>query len=55
MKILEHMVKYLIEERAFDVLKNEGINRVIRSYKLHHPSLRGTCHRFVEKVLDLTF
>jgi hypothetical protein len=39
-KILDYLVRFLTKDRAFDVLRNEGINRIVKAYKLHHPSMR---------------
>ena len=49
------MVRYLTDERAMDILRNEGLTRVVKAYKLHHPNLRHTLQRLIDRVLDLTF
>jgi hypothetical protein len=41
-RILDHLVRYLTLERAFDVLRNEGLTRIVKSFKLHHPTMRNT-------------
>ena len=55
MKILDYLTKYLTPERAMDVLTNEGINRIVKSYKVHHPNMRNLLHRFIERTIDLAF
>lgn len=55
MRIMDYMVKYLTRDRALDVLRNEGINRIIKSFKVHHPSMRSILQRFVERTVDLAF
>ena len=54
-KILDYLTRYLTAERAEDVLRNEGLTRLIKSYKLHHPSMRGILNRFLESTIDLQF
>jgi len=29
--------------------------RIVKCYKVHHPSLRNILHRFIERVIDLAF
>ena len=54
-KILDYMVRYLTEERAIDALRNESIMRIVKCFKVHHPSLRNILMRFVERIIDLAF
>ncbi|CDW91065.1 UNKNOWN [Stylonychia lemnae] len=54
-KILDYTIKYLTEERAVDAFRNETIMRIVKCYKVHHPSLRNILQRFVERVIDLAF
>lgn len=53
-KILDYIVRYLTEERAFDSLRNELLMRIVKCYKVHHPSIRNILLRFVERVVDLS-
>lgn len=52
---MDYLVKFLNKERAIDVLKNEGINRILKSFKVHHPSMRNLLIRFIERTIDLAF
>ena len=54
-KILDYIVKYLTEERAVDAFRNEYLMRIVKCYKVHHPSLRNILQRFIERVVDLAF
>ena len=55
LRILDYMVKYLTEERAVDALRNETLTRIVKCYKVHHPTMRNVLLRLLERILDLTF
>ena len=42
--ILDYVTKYLTVERAMDALKNEVLSRIIKAYKVHHPTMSKSLH-----------
>src|SRR4051794_35551527 len=55
LKLLAHLCSHLTEPRALDSLRNESIMRIVKSFKMHHPSMRNVLLQFVERVIDLAF
>ena len=47
--ILDYLTKYLTVERAMDSLKNEVLSRIVKAYKVHHP----TMSKFI--IIDLSY
>jgi len=47
--------KRVLEERSYDVLRNDGLQRVVRAFRFHHPSFRTTLEKFIESVIDKSF
>jgi len=52
---MDYMVRYMNKDRAKDALENECLNRIIKAYKVHHPSMRQILQRFVEVTIDQGF
>ena len=54
-RITDFMARYMNEERAMDVIRNDLLNRTLRAFKYHSPTYRPTLVKFVEAVLDAGF
>jgi len=45
----------MTEERAIDALSNETLIRIVKCFKVHHPTMRNVLLRLVERIIDLAF
>ena len=55
LRVLDYLFKYLTEERALDALRNETLTRIVKCFKVHHPSMRNVLLRLIERIIDLAF
>ena len=55
LRILDYLVKFMTEERATDALRNETLTRIVKVFKVHHPTLRNVLLRLLERIIDLGF
>lgn len=51
-KFINEIIQKMNYERAFDVLIGEVLERIVFSYKFHHPSIRTVLEFFMDSVIE---
>jgi hypothetical protein len=51
-KIINEMIQKMNNERAYDALLGEVIEKVVFSYKFHHPTIREVLEYFVDSLIE---
>lgn len=51
-KLIEAMAGAMNEARAFDVLKNNGVTRILKAFNYHSPTFQPTVTLFLTRVVE---